>query len=250
MKKLSFLIGVTWLTQSAFSMEGKVEILGKGVVEKAPEFVEMQVRVTSLCYEKPLFAQEENAALANRILSVMRSYIRTDKDKVLASGGHTSRQTEYTSDDDGQSKILCERKWRTSNILTLQTEDMASVATIQEKFLEALASEEGMNAEDKQQTYAELEQPAFAVYPETYTKMKQEAQGKAWLDALGQFNGFVAQCKLQNAKLAQISEPEYFGLAKSAPLSEEVGTPIIPDSISVSATWKFVWSFDPTSCLR
>jgi hypothetical protein len=80
--------------------------------------------------------------------------------------------------------------------------------------------------------------------------MKKEAQAKAWGDAFGQFKGFLEQCKLQNAKLAKISEPEYFGLAKSAPLSEEIGTPIIPDSISVSANWKFVWTFDPTPCFR
>ncbi|MFM8269313.1 MAG: SIMPL domain-containing protein [Pseudomonadota bacterium] len=250
MKKISFVIGLALVGRAAFSLDGKVEIVGRGLVEKAPEFVEMQVRVTSLCYDKPMVAQEENAGLAKKILSVMKTYVRTEKDKLIASGGHTIRQTEYTSDDDGQSKILCERKWRTSNVLTLQTEDIASVAAIQEKFLEALASDEGMSSIEKQQTYAELEQPTFAVYPETYSGMKKEAQGKAWMDALGQFNGFLNQCKLQNAKLAQISEPEYFGLAKSAPLNDEVGAPIIPDSISVSATWKFVWSFDPTACYR
>lgn len=248
MKKTMLAIALALSTNASFSMEGKVEILGRGLVEKAPEFVEMQVRVTSLCYEKPSVAQEANTALSKAILEVMKRYVRTEKDKLLAAGGHTIRQTEYVSDDNGQSKILCERKWRTSNVLTLQTEDIASVAMIQEKFLEILANDEGMNVNEKQQTYAELEQPSFAVYPETYKAMKKEAQGKAFLDAQSQFNGFVAQCKLTNAKLAQISEPEYFGLAKSAPLNEEVGAPIIPDSISVSATWKFVWSFDPTSC--
>ncbi|NBT58017.1 DUF541 domain-containing protein [bacterium] len=250
MKKVLFTIGLAVIARSSFSMEGKVEIMGRGTVEKAPEFVELQVRVISLCYDKPLIAQNDNSALSKKLLDVMKGYIRTDKDKLLASGGHSLRQTEYTSDDDGQSKILCERKWRTSNLLTLQTEDVESVAIIQDKFLEVLASEEGMNPQEKQQTYAELEQPAFAVYPETYADMKKEAQGKAWLNALTQFKGFVSRCDLQNAKLAQISEPEYFGLAKSAPLSEEVGAPIIPDSISVSANWKFVWSFDPTACFR
>jgi hypothetical protein len=250
MKPITIAMGLSFLAQAVFAVDGSVEILGRGTVEKAPEFVEMQVRVTSLCYEKPLLAQEENAKLSNKILEVMKAYVRTDKDKLLASGGHTVRQTEYTSDADGQSKILCEQKWRTSNMLTLQTEDMVSAAKIQEKILETLVEEEGMNAGEKQQTYAELEQPSFAVYPWTYSAMKKEAQAKAWGDAFGQFKGFLEQCKLQNAKLAKISEPEYFGLAKSAPLSEEVGTPIIPDSISVSANWKFVWSFDPTPCFR
>lgn len=250
MKKMSLAIGMSFLAQAAFCMDGSVEILGRGTVEKAPEFVEMQVRVTSLCYEKPLMAQEDNAKLAEKILGVMKAYVRTEKDKLLASGGHTVRQTEYTSDSDGRSKILCEQKWRTSNVLTLQTEDMDSAAKIQEKILETLTEEEGMHPGETQQTYAELEQPAFAVYPETYSAMKKEAQAKAWGDAVGQFKGFLEQCKLQNAKLAKISEPEYFGLAKSSPLNEEVGAPIIPDSISVSANWKFVWTFDPTACFR
>jgi len=250
MNKFSMVIAFSVLTQASFAIDGSVEILGRGTVEKAPEFVEMQVRVTSVCYDKPVLAQEDNTKLANRILEVMKAYVRTEKDKVLASGGHTVRQTEYTSDDDGQSKILCEQKWRTNNVLTLQTEDMASAAKIQEKIVETLAAEEGVHQGEKQQTYAELEQPAFAVYPASYSEMKKEAQAKAWFDALGQFKGFLEQCKLQNVRLAKISEPEYFGLAKSAPLNEEVGGPIIPDSISVSANWKFVWTFDPTPCFR
>ncbi|NDD90579.1 hypothetical protein EBZ37_00615 [bacterium] len=82
------------------------------------------------------------------------------------------------------------------------------------------------------------------------SEIKSDTTRKLIGEFLGQFKGFLEQCKLQNAKLAKISEPEYFGLAKSAPLNEEVGAPIIPDSISVSANWKFVWTFDPTPCFR
>jgi uncharacterized protein YggE len=135
-------------------------------------------------------------------------------------------------------------------MLTLRTNDLESVSTIQEKVLQAMSLSEGINTEEKQQTYAEMSQPEFFVYPETYSKMRTDAQSKAWQDASGQFQVFLNQCKLQNVRLAEISQPEYFRLAKAAPMDGETGTPIIPDSVSVYATWKFRWIFDPTPCFR
>lgn len=243
------LLGVVSLT--GWGTDGSVEIVGKGSVARAPEFAEVQVHVTSLCYEKPVDAQQENAGLSKRILDVLKEYVRTEKDKVIATGGHTLRQTEYTSDIDGRSKVLCERKWRTSNTVTLKTQDMTSVALIQERVLALISTEEGLDPNHTHQTYAELGEPLFAVYPETFSKMKQEAQGKAWDDASEQFKGFLKKCELKNVRLAQISQPEYFGLAKSAPLVGDEVTPIIPDAISVYASWKFLWVFDPTpGCYR
>ncbi len=243
------LLGV--FSVAGWSVDGSVEIIGKGSVAKSPEYAEVQVHVTSLCYEKPVEAQKENAGLSNRILEVLREYVRTEKDKVVATGGHTLRQTEYTSDVDGRAKVLCERKWRTSNTVTLKTQDMASVALIQEKVLSLISTEEGLDPNHTHQTYAEMGEPLFAVYPETFSKMKQEAQGKAWEDASEQFKGFLQKCELKNVRLAQISQPEYFGLAKSASLVGDETTPIIPDAISVYASWKFLWVFDPTpGCYR
>jgi len=248
-RRLLFLL-FSFLTLKGFSTDGSVEIVGRASVEKAPEYGEIQVRVTSLCYERPTDAQSENAVLSKKVLEVLKRYIRTDKDELVASGGHTLRQTEYTSDSEGQSKVLCERKWRTTNTLRIRTNDLTSVATIQDQVLQVMPLGEGLNSEEEQQTYAELAQPEFFVYPETYSEMKREAQSKAWQDASSQFQVFLSQCKLQNVRLSEISQPEYFRLAKAVPMDNENDTPIIPDSISVFATWKFKWIFDPTPCLR
>ncbi|NBX93451.1 MAG: DUF541 domain-containing protein [Proteobacteria bacterium] len=243
--------GIALICSSVLASEGTVEIVGKGNVARAPEYSEIQVHVTSVCYNKPIEAQEENAVLSNKILSVLKNYVRTDRDKVLSSGGHTLRQIEYTSDVEGKTKVLCERKWRTTNTLLLKTEDMESVAQIQEKILELVPSDEGLDPSHTHQTYAELGEPMFAVFPETFAQMKQEAQAKAWDDASNQFRGFLKKCELQNVRLSQISQPEYFGLAKSAPLMGDERTPIIPDAISLYASWKFLWTFDPTpGCYR
>jgi uncharacterized protein YggE len=240
-------VGISVLT---FATDGSVEITGRANIERAPEFVELQVRVTSICYEKPIEAQEQNTVLTMKILEILKTYQRTVKDQLIATGGHTVRQTEFTSKDDGSSKVLCERKWRTTNNLILQTADMKSISLIQEKVLEAMLLEEGAEPTGLQQTYAELGEPTFSVFPETYSSMKKEAQAKAWKDASEQFRVFMEQCQLQNVKLSQISQPEYFSLAKSAPLTGSDSTPIIPEAISVFASWRFVWTFDPTACYR
>ena len=251
MKNFKTLLCTVVVSVFGFSMEGSIEIIGRGTVEKAPEFAELQVKVTSICYQKPLEAQRQNAQLASQILAILKEHVRTEKDQVIATGGHTIRQTEYTADDDGRSKVLCERRWRTTNTLIIQTEAMDAISEIQEKILLAVAASEGVDVATQEQTYAELGEPYFSVFPETYSAMKKEAQTKAWDDASGQFKVFFNQCKLQNIKLAQISQPEYMRLAKALPApSGGEATPLIPDAISVFATWRFVWSFDPTPCYR
>lgn len=250
MKKLIILNIIAWFGSLCGAMDGSIEIIGRGSVEKAPEFAELQIRVMSICYAKPTEAQNQNAHLSNQIVAILKGYVRTEKDQVIATGGHTIRQTEYTADDDGRSKVLCERKWRTTNTLILQTESMDSISQIQEKVLETVAAVEGVDVTSHEQTYAELGEPSFSVFPETYSLMKKEAQSKAWSDASSQFQVFLNQCKLENVKLAQISQPEYMRLAKSVPNPGGETAPIIPDAVSVFATWRFVWSFDPTPCYR
>ncbi len=240
-----------WLlfTSASWAMEGSVEITGRGSVSRAPEFSEIQVVVVSICYSKPTEAQKNNSELSRNILEVLKPYVRSEQDKLTASGGHTLRQNEYTAHDDGTSKLLCEGGWRTSNTLTLQTNDLESVSLIQEKVVGLIGAEES-SLGSQAQTFAELQQPFFSVYPLTYEQMKKEAQRNAWSDAKSQFQVFLEECKLENVKLSQISQPEYFALAKASPGSREGSVPIIPDAISVNANWRFTWTFDPTACFR
>jgi len=248
--KRTLLMGLMLLSGMGLAEDGSVEIMGRAMVERAPEFAEVQVVVVSICYDKPTRAQKDNGSLAKQVLEVLRPYVRTEQDKLTASGGHTLRQNEYTSNDDGTSKLLCEGGWRTTNTLTLQTNDLESVSLIQERVIDLMGSTYNSSEATREQTFAELRQPAFAVYPATHEQMKKEAQQEAWVDARTQFQVFLDQCPLQNVKLAQISQPEYFGLAKAMPSNREGTVPIIPDAISVYATWKFVWTFDPTACAR
>lgn len=248
--KQGLLAILTVLTVRAWGSDGNVEITGRGTVEKAPEYAELQVKVVSLCYDKPVEAQQDNALLARNLQEVLKPYVRAEKDELVITGGHTIRQSEYAADENGRSHLICDRKWRTMNTLILKTKDMGSVSVIQQQVLDVLKEADMESTRTPQATYAELLEPYFYVYPETFQSMKKEAQTKAWGDALEQFQVFYNQCKLNNVKLAQISQPEYFGLAKSAPVASEHLTPIIPDAVAVSATWKFVWTFDPTPCFR
>lgn len=238
------------LSVGGWASDGSVGITGRGTVERAPEYAELQVKVVSLCYEKPVEAQQDNALLARNLQEVLKPYVRTEKDELVITGGHTLRQSEYGADENGRSHLICDRKWRTMNTLILKTNDMEAVSVIQQQILDVLKESDMESMGTPQATYAELLEPSFSVYPETFRTMKKEAQVLAWGDALEQFQVFYQQCKLNNVKLSEISQPEYFGLAKSAPVASDYLTPIIPDAVAVTAVWKFVWSFDPTPCFR
>ncbi len=239
---------------SAHPETGRIEILGRGEATAAPEYAAISVSVISLCYDHSRDAKTANAELANTIVSILKKYQRTPNDKVTATGGANQRQTEYLEPDpQGRRAVLCERKWRASNTLTLETASIALVAEIQDKILSAIDKTEELDPTRKAQTYAQLGQPQFSVYPKTMTRLRAEAQAAAWVDGKAQFNGFAAACKFHDPKLISITQPT-FNAVPHFELHQAAGaaTPIIPDAMKVQAEWKFVWSFEPreTCALR
>lgn len=230
---------------------GSIEIIGRGEMGSPPEFAEISATVTSICYESSREAKSANAALATEIVSIFKKQVRSTKDKVIATGGPNSRQTEYVYSPGGATRVLCERKWRASNQIRLEVKDWSILPDVQDEVLAAVdkdAPDPGRTA----QSYAELSQPGFRLYPETMVKLRKEAQGLAWNDAKSQLDAFKSGCSFKNLRLTKVFEPMFVTHAKFGDVpSEAMNTPLIPDSLTIRAVWKFVWEFDPTpACAR
>lgn len=255
MRRLTTLIlaGILALVPAVASAEsGKIVIVGTGQAAAAPEVVRMSVYVTSICYETSRGAKDANAEVANRVLEILRNFASDPRDRITASGGVNLRQTEYAVVGT-TTKTLCELKWRATNTLTIETGSIDGVPDLQDLLLASIDATV-VDPDQAAQTYAELAQPSFSLRAETMKSLRATAQGAAYDDAKGQLDVFASRCAFQDARLTTISPPEYDAYPRKDgdAMNSDMGgsaTPIIPDDINVTATWRFEWAFTPSpSC--
>ena len=242
------------MAQTGFAAElrGRLVVNGIGEVSAQPEMAQLEVTVTSMCYETSRAAKEANAQLAQKIVEKMQSFTVDPRDQVVATGGPNVRQTEVIP-VGGENKILCERKWRASNHITLKFSRIDIVPDLQDALLEAVDQVSDVSPSGLAQTFAELGQPHFDVYPETSLRLKHEAQAKAYDDALGQFGVFKKRCSFADERLTYIAPPQYEVIPRMramAAYAADSATPIIPDVVVYQAHWRFEWSYEaPLGCV-
>lgn len=238
-------------TLFAADRRGRMVINGTGEATGQPEMAQMEVTVTSICYETSRAAKEANAILANKLIEVMHPFAGDPRDQVTATGGPNIRQSEVIPDGDGY-KTLCERKWRASNRILLKFGTIEKVPDLQDALLLTADMNGAADPDQVAQTFAELGQPHFDVYPETSLKLKHEAQSKAYDDAIGQFEVFKKRCAFSDERLILIAQPQYEVLPRmrsAGVYAASNTTPIIPDEVIYQAHWRFEWTYEaPLGC--
>jgi uncharacterized protein YggE len=233
-------------------LRGRMVLSGAGEASADPEMAQIEVTVTSMCYDSSREAKEANAVLAQKIIESMRLYANDERDQIVATGGPNLRQTEVIP-DGSHYKTLCERKWRASNRITIRFGRLDAAPDVQDSLLSALEQSSSMSPDKVAQTFAELGEPHFDVYPETATRLKYDAQSKAYDDALGQFAVFKKRCPFTDERLVAISQPQYDVLPRmraAGVYATTTPTPLIPDEIVYRASWRFEWSYvAPQGCV-
>lgn len=231
---------------------GKIVIIGTGKSSAEPEYFSLQINVTSLCYDTSLEAKDANAALANDLIAILQRYATDPRSKVSAVGGINVRQSESVSDGE-RMKLICQQKWRATNLLSLESPTISDLPALQDELLTEVDRMGSVqpDATKVAQTYADLGQPGFNAYEDTLKRLRAEAQKASLEDARAQVKTFTEQCLFSDVKLQAIAPPHVESRATA--YSKMVGsmTTYIPESIEVTSTWQFEWSFDAsTGCLE
>jgi uncharacterized protein YggE len=230
---------------SGQEQRGSITVVGNGEASSLPEYTSVSVTVTSICFDSSVGASNANAALANKLLQTLRKYASGARDKVTANPGANVR-TSVTVPVGSSWKTVCTEKWKATNTLTVEMGTITDLPKLQDELLTTV----DLAAPDPNQvaqTYAEVGQPFFHLYAETETKLRSEAETKAFADAQLQLKTFESLCDFQDTKLVQIAPPEYTVMPRAAGADIASGTPVIPDEIDVRASLTFQWSFEPTS---
>lgn len=226
---------------------GTIEIVGQGEASSAPERYTIDLTVTSICYETTKDAKSENSTIANQLVAIANKYSKTSEDKINTYPGGFVRNTEYIPEGTGHSKILCENGWRTWNTIRLQLHDIYSLPDLQDELVVFLEPIESINPSKKQQTFIQLGSPQFGLKEENLNKLRKQAQHAALEDAKAQLQNFDDNCHFKSIKLRSLAPPSLntfvrFGAKSSS--TPESSTPIIPEEITVTATWNFSWEFE------
>jgi len=226
---------------------GTIQITGQGEASLPPDIFTIQVTVNSVCYDSTKQAKTANAEIANQIIPLAKKYLRDTKDNLTTHPGGFIRETEYIPTGDGHSRILCERKWKTWNTISMTLHDITILPELQDELVGFLASIEALKPDTQAQTFAQLSSPDFLLTPENQMKLRKESQQAALQDAKDQFSNFDANCRFSSPKLNSVTPPNFntvvrYG-AKLADLEED-STPVIPEKITVTAVWNFIWEFE------
>ncbi len=228
---------------------GSVTLEGRGSSSHAPEFVSLSVAVTSICYNSSTEAATANSEMANRILGVFKNFKRAEKDRIIATGGANSIQTE-TTQVGTESRVLCEMKWRAENYLKIEMSNIDELPQLQDQVMAAVQGIGNIDPAQVTQTFSEFGKPEFHLYSETAQKMRESAQVSAFDDARSQLNALSTRCQFTNLRLIRLSPAEYSYIYKLAGERMPVlttSTPVIPDELEVTATLRMEWAFDPGS---
>lgn len=236
-----------FLTSPIAALAGTIQITGQGEASLPPDMFKIEVAINSVCYESTKQAKIANAEIANKVVPLAQKYVRNPMDKLTTHPGGFIRETEYIPTEDGHSRILCERKWKTWNKITLTLHDISSLPELQDELVSFLAPIEALKPDHQEQTFAQLTSPEFLLTTENQIKLRRESQQAALDDAKDQFHNFDANCHFNLAKLSSVTTPNFntvirYG-AKMAN-AELDSTPVIPENITVTAVWNFVWEFE------
>jgi len=246
-KQLAYFYLVFILCPLKILHAGTIEILGQGEASSPPERYTIDLTVTSICYETTKDAKSENSIIANALVAIAKKYSKTSEDRINTYPGGFIRNTEYIPESTGHSKILCENGWRTWNTIRLQLHDIYSLPDLQDELVVFLEPLESINPSKKQQTFIQLGSPQFGLKEENLNKLRKQAQQSALEDAKAQLQNFDENCHFKSIKLRSLAPPALntfvrFGAKSSTPT--ESSTPIIPEEITVTASWNFSWEFE------
>lgn len=226
---------------------GQLLVVGQGEASSAPDKYTIQLTVTSICYETTQQAKNENSQLANQLIALSQKYKRSENDKITTHPGGFIRSTEYLPEESHHSKILCERKWKTWNTVTLNLHDIQSLPSLQDELVDFLKPYETLSIDKTEQTFIQLSSPQFGLTEENEKSLQKQAQNLSLKDAQEQIKNFDDTCHFASLKLESVASPSFTNTvrygAKSVG-SNESSTPVIPEQITVTAIWNFIWEFD------
>jgi uncharacterized protein YggE len=226
---------------------GQIQIIGQGEASAPPDQFQIEAKVIGICYDSIQQAKTSTADIANQIVSLETKYLRDSQDKITTHPGGFIRDTETIPTGDNHSKVLCERKWKTWNTIRIVMHDRQSLVDIQNDLVAFIAPIESLQPQKVEQCFVQLSSPAFGLKESSQLKLRKMAQTEAFKDAKEQFANFDANCHFRGAKLTSLNPPNFSSVmryASKAASAPESSTPMLPENISISATWNFTWDFE------
>lgn len=253
MNKWIFIFGLC-LFATQQSQAGTIQITGEGKSSAPPNKVTLSISVHSICYASSEAAKIANSKVTQDIIHILEFFQSDERDQITTSPGSFELSTERVPSEDGHERILCERKWKTWNTVEISIHKIEKISDLQDKITNHLASIETVNPSLQEQTFAHISSPYFKLTEDTYRQLRKQAQQAALNDAKEQFSNFDADCHFRDVHLNSVSTPVFNSVVRfeaKKSVHEDGSTPVIPENITVTAVWSFIWEFgEATACYQ
>ncbi len=190
-QKICLLIGALLCSSLALATEHS-KLTGTGTVTSKPEFVEVTVSVSSVCYSTAEAAMEANNVIVSTVDIALKNAMSRKSDFVHTQGGYTSPYEESTVDG---KKTLCSG-YQKQNSLTLRTSAVDGFevvfAGLQSAVLKLGNSAAGRGAA---RTSVSMGEPQPGICEKTRQELEFKALTLATNNAIEKMRASVADCK-------------------------------------------------------
>ena len=266
MKKIISFAIVVFFSSFVFA-DSTVTLDGQCSVSHAPEYVQLDIQVRSVCNEKPQQAVAQADAIVSEIVGFLKSKIVKENDNncVHTNGGYTNTYSHwYYSDDKKVEK--CIGTFQKGTQITFKTDDLEHFAAIfaeiqEEVYGKFTVGSPSGDLEEKSLTYVTMGSPSPRVTEKTEKIMELKAITKARDNAFAQLEALYTNCHIRGYSIISASEfsPSFGGYSRGNvgvrdSYSESAGSskivPINFDDLSVSGTMYFEFNVEGDDCVR
>lgn len=234
------------------ALAGHITLRGSANIGHKPEYMEITVKVESLCYPTSGELRKATNGAASAIRQVMQRAMNTEegsRDEIIALPGEVKRE-DVIRYIEGRSVELCKKGWQGENSLILKLANQESWSQLQVAMLEVSDRYSSMET-GPARTNLTISQPRPQLYPETLEQMKKAADEKAIVDATEKFKNIKDLCALGNCQLDNIAPvgnviPVAYARAERVAMNDDNFQPEY-GNIYVRASWDVQWAFTEQS---
>lgn len=239
----------TWAAEAVLS--------GQGKVLSAPDYVELNIQVQSLCYSSPDEARKVNDESARKIVSFLNTKVKGEGyyNKVITLGGYTQPYQSYQ-----QNRIVCEGTFQKQNSITLRTQAVDDYEALYDEVQKEVYknfSIQPRGVVESSTTFVTMSTPVPSVSEEKRRELEQQAMTMAFVDAKAKLQAIFTDKTITNLKVVEVNElpiqsappPQIYQKSqmRSMSLAAEAGggaAPVQFDDQWIYKTVYFRFSFD------
>lgn len=230
----------------------KAQFNGLGKISREPDFIAVNITVTSECYETPEEAQENTDTAVLKISNFLKEQKDLNLEQLIINGGYTTSYSRWQ-----KNKEICLNTFQKTTNISLEikaTADFAKNYALIQSFALKMFKKEPSLKEQSPITFVSLRQPKPKLTDEHQKELMGKARNMAYINAKNNFKEAIQSCNNPKWTVLNIRElnaitPRAMHFSQVSKQQESsIVAPIMFDRIYVEANLELTFGFDGSKC--